>query len=90
MDVGICGDVIMIVEDNERIPNYWAVKRDGCRRQWNAENGIQLFACEEWPGSRKCFWVRPLVDLGTRFRESLARLILSTRLYPADWGEPRQ
>lgn len=71
MDVGIRGDVILIVPDEERVPNHRAVERDRRRRQENAENDIQVPAGEKRPRSQRCFWVRPLAGLGTGFRESL-------------------
>jgi hypothetical protein len=32
MYVEICGDVITVVQDDERVPNHWAVERD-CRHR---------------------------------------------------------
>src|ERR1700683_1625012 len=58
MDVGIRGDVLTIVEDDERVPDRGAVESDGCHREQNAERGIQGLASEEWPCSRACFGPR--------------------------------
>ena len=55
MNVGVCGDVVIIIPEDERVSNDRAVKRDCRRRQQNAENGIQRLAGEEWPGSRRRF-----------------------------------
>src|ERR1700677_1367414 len=60
MDVGIRGDVLTIVEDDERVPDRGAVESDGCHREQNTERGIQLLASEEWPCSRGCFGLRTL------------------------------
>src|ERR1700691_958008 len=70
MDVGIRGDVLTIVEDDERVPDHGAVESDGYDREQNAERGIQGLASEEWPCSRGCFGPRPLAGWGARLRES--------------------
>ena len=84
MDVGICGDVIAIIQDDKRVPNDWAVERDCHRCEQNAENGIQLLAGEEWPCFRRRFWLRPLAGLGACFRESFGAAHFVSRLYTAD------
>ena len=71
MDVGIRGDVIGIIQDDERVLKDRAVERDCHRRQQKAENGVQLLACNEWPCFRKFFWVQPLARWDAGSGESL-------------------
>src|ERR1700690_4123989 len=68
MDVRVRGDVIGIVQDEKGVPGYWAVERDGCCCQQNAENYNQLLASEEWRCSRTLFRARLLAGLGAYFR----------------------
>ena len=69
MDVRICCDVVLIVPDDERVPNDRAVERDSHRSERSAKNGI--LAGHGWPGSWECFGVRPVAGLGACFREIL-------------------
>jgi hypothetical protein len=64
MNVGICDDALMIVQDDKRVPNDWAVERDGDGCQQNAGNGVQLVAGEEWPWFREALSVAASCGFG--------------------------
>ena len=64
MNVGIRGDVLTIVQDDETSARYRAVKRDGRACEQNAENGIQLSTVEEISLLREAFLVAASCGIG--------------------------
>ena len=44
MNVGVCDDIIPIVQDHERMPKYPAVKRERRHRQQDAKTSLNQFS----------------------------------------------
>jgi len=55
LDVAVRGDVFLIVQDDERVPNNWAVECDGPRREQDAEDDNQVLAGKQRPAPRTRF-----------------------------------
>ena len=70
--MGICRDVLTIVEDNEGVPDDGAIEGDsrGCEQE--AKSDVKLLACKDGCGSRWSFRVRLLNTANTCFGERTA------------------
>ncbi len=71
LDVAVRGDVFLIVQDDERVPNNWAVECDGPRREQDAEDDNQVLAGKQRPAPRTRFRVQFPPACSMCFRESL-------------------